>query len=103
MQGVKSPPPPGRLEVWPSTLSWGPSRGTAGGKPGALPAALVWVAPPLGLGRRRIWGIEKKRAKDCRIKASRIPSQSSSDIEDKQTARRKLALGKIYLLCSSAM
>lgn len=52
VQGLKSPPPPGRLEVWPSTLSWGPSRGTAGGKPGALPAALVWVALPLGLGRR---------------------------------------------------
>lgn len=66
---------------------------------------LLWCRQPLlwASARRLIWGLEKKRVKGCSIKASGVPSQSSSGIKDKQTGRRKLALGQIYFLCGSAV
>ena len=60
------------------------------------PQALLWAWTRGELGE-----IEKKRAKDCWIKTSGIPSQRSSVIENPQTASWKLALGRF--ICSATL
>lgn len=57
--------------------------------------------PSSGPGQEMNLGNTEKEGKGLWIKTSRIPSQSSSVIEDSQTARRKLALGRF--ICSATL
>lgn len=102
MQGVHVLPSQKGSQSLPSLNGASITTGTAGNKPGTLRSSLGSLSS--GFGREGELEEWRKRAKDCSIKAPDSPGLSCLDIKDRQTARRKQALGKeIYLLCSSAI